>query len=291
MKKIIIEVGSTCTKIDEFDGKNINHLKVITIEFKKNYLKENKIIENDKERLINEVNAVKENCDSIFIGGTSIFRTLSENERKDFLDEFKDRTGLDFKIISQEDENNLTVYGVTEGIDIPLIVFVGGGGSIELAVYDGEKVIENANSNFGAMDILNKFPDLSNDIASTDLEAVKEEIRKRINLPKNSAKVMVLAGGGHEKFARESGIRYVANSLYKDVKQPIMMSIANRKEDTEKYYKEISLDKIKANDIDPKWWNATRAMSAFVLEIAESLGVEYIVPTDVSMVYGIVSKG
>ena len=141
------------------------------------------------------------------------------------------------------------------------------------------------------MDILNKFPDLSNDLASTDVEVVKEEIRKRINLPKNSAKVMVLAGGGHEKFARESGIRYVVNSLYKDVKQPIMMSIASRKEDTEKYYKEISLDKIKAKDSDPKWWNATRAMSAFVLEIAESLGVEYIVPTDVSMVYGIVSKG
>lgn len=291
MNKIIIEVGSTCTKIDEFDGKSINHLNVFTIEFKKNYLKENKINENDKQKLIDEVNNVKNRAESIYVGGTSIFRTLPDNEREEFLNEFKEKTGVEFNIISQEKENELTVYGITEEVDKPLIVFVGGGGSIEIAVYDGKKIIENANSNFGAMDILNKFPDLSQDLAETDLETVRAEIRKRINLPKNSAKIMVLAGGGHEKFARESGIRYEENTLYKSNRQPIMMSIEERKEDTKRYYKEISLDNIRSKDKDPKWWSATRAMSAFVLEIAESLGVEYIVPTDVSMVYGIINKG
>lgn len=104
---------------------------------------------------------------------------------------------------------------------------------------------------------------------------------------------MVLAGGGHEKFARESGIRYVGNNLYTAEKQTIMMDITSRKEDTLKYYKEISLDNIRELEAkknkDPNWWHATRSMCAFVLEIAEKMGVEYIIPTDITMVYGIIN--
>ena len=37
MQKIIIEVGSTNTKIDKFDGKKVNRLESVTIEFKRNY--------------------------------------------------------------------------------------------------------------------------------------------------------------------------------------------------------------------------------------------------------------
>ena len=36
MEKLIIEVGSTCTKVDLFDGKEINRIKTETIEFKRN---------------------------------------------------------------------------------------------------------------------------------------------------------------------------------------------------------------------------------------------------------------
>ena len=41
MEKLIIEVGSTCTKVDLFDGQEINRIKTETIEFKRNYKKEN----------------------------------------------------------------------------------------------------------------------------------------------------------------------------------------------------------------------------------------------------------
>ena len=41
--KIIIEVGSTNTKIDLFDGKEVKHLATENIEFKRNYKKENRL--------------------------------------------------------------------------------------------------------------------------------------------------------------------------------------------------------------------------------------------------------
>ena len=55
MNKIIIEVGSTNTKIDLFDGQTIKRLEEITITFKKNYIKNNKIDQNDINILINKI--------------------------------------------------------------------------------------------------------------------------------------------------------------------------------------------------------------------------------------------
>ena len=138
---------------------------------------------------------------------------------------------------------------------------------------------------------MQKFPDLAENFATTNLETVKEFIKKRLNLPKEKADILILAGGGHEKFARYSGIKYEKNTLYEDEASPIMMDIETRKSETERYYKSISLDEIRDRVNDPDWWYATRAMCAFVLVVAEEIGAKYIVPTDIAMVYGILDKG
>lgn len=41
MNKIIIEVGSTCTKVNNYDGNNIQKMQGTTIQFKKHYNEKN----------------------------------------------------------------------------------------------------------------------------------------------------------------------------------------------------------------------------------------------------------
>ena len=127
-----------------------------------------------------------------------------------------------------------------------------------------------------------------NDIPTSSLEDVKKEIRKKLKLPKEKAEVLILAGGGHKYFALNSGYRWENNKLYKDSNSEIMMDIKTRTEDTKRYYTEISLDEIRDKVEDPQWWYATRAMTAFVLVVAEEIGAKYIVPTDISMIYGMI---
>ena len=50
------------------------------------------------------------------------------------------------------------------------------------------------------------------------------------------------------------------------------------------------MDNIRKKVDEPDWWYATRAMCAFVLVVAEKIGAKYIVPTDISMIHGIVKK-
>ena len=289
MNKVIIEVGSTCTKIDQYDGNTIKRIDEKTIQFKRHYIEDGKLREEDVKELINSVNEVKEKVQDIYICGTSIFRGLQEDEKNEFLKKFENETGYPFQIISQQGENELTVFGTTRFVKEKVCVFIGGGGSTEIAIYDNE-IKENVNTKIGVIDIMQEFPDLGEDYAITDLEVVKNYIKERINLPKEKADILILAGGGHEKFARNSGIKYEKNTLYSDEAAPIMMDIETRKSETQRYYKAISLDEIRSKVKDPDWWYATRAMWAFVLVVAEAVGAKYIVPTNIAMVYGLIEK-
>ena len=290
MEKIIVEVGSVCTKVDKFDGKKIERIKEKTIQFKKHYNEDKALRESDVTQLIYFINNLKKISKDIFVCGTSIFRTLSEVEKNDFIDRFQKETSYSFNIISQEQENKLTTYGATRFAKGKVCVLIGGGGSTEIAIFDKE-IQESVNTKIGVIDIMQQFPDLANDIATTPLETVMEYIKPRLNLPKQKADILILAGGGHEKFARQSGIKYEKNTLYEDDASPIMMDIETRRSETKRFFTEISLDDIRVKSNDPDWWYATRAMCAFALVVAEQIGAKYIIPTDISMCYGIIDKG
>lgn len=289
MNKIIVEVGSTNTKIDIFDGENVKRLDELTIFFKKNYKKNNSINRSDVDILVNKIIELKKNYNDIYVCGTSVFRDLQKDEREEFLNYFFNKTNLKFNIISSEEENQLTVLGATRFTNEKVCVLIGGGGSTEISIFD-KLIIESINSSIGCIDVMNEFPDLADDHASTSLEKVMEYIEKRLNVPNNKADILILAGGGHEVFARGSGIKYEDNTLYTDNCAPIMMDIETRKSETKRYYESISLEEIKKRVSNPDWWFATRAMCAFVLVVAEKIGAKYIVPTNISMAYGILER-
>ena len=155
MEKIVVEVGSTCTKVDLYDGNEIKHIKTGPIEFKKNYKENNKLKKEDVEHLIRLVNEIEKKED-IFVCGTSIFRDLSLEDKEAFLNEFYDKTKVKFNIISQEKENIYTVNGATKYVDEAL-VFVGGGGSTEISYFKNNKIECMSNNKFGVMDVLNIY--------------------------------------------------------------------------------------------------------------------------------------
>lgn len=136
MKKLIIEVGSTCTKLDEVNDSEIKRIKDVTIEFKRNFSKLKQLDGNDVKKLINLVKEEQKQYKDIFVCGTSIFRGLEQQMKEKFLTKFKAETGLDFHIISQEEENKYTVEGATRKVKGKVAVFIGGGGSTEIAIYD-----------------------------------------------------------------------------------------------------------------------------------------------------------
>ncbi len=223
----------------------------------------------------------------MYVCGTSIFRSLEANERILFLERFKKDTGYDFHIISQEDENKFTVMGVVSAINKPVGVIIGGGGSTEISIYDSG-IIEQANTAFGVGDIMNKFPDLALDIATTSIEDVMDYVKENLKLPTKKVDTLILAGGTHELFAKKANFGYKNNEIYKDRVAPIMMDIDSRIKDTKDYFNKVSLNKIIEEFGDANWWHYTRAMCALILTVAIHVEAKYIIPTNVGMSYGII---
>ena len=180
------------------------------------------------KRLIDIVKELQEKYNNIYICGTSIFRSLTEMQRKEFLERFVNETNIEFDIIDSEKENVLTVLGATQKVNERVAVFVGGGGSTEIAIYENE-IKEMVNTPIGVMDAMAKFSDLGDDLATTDLEEVKKFVKENLQLPKQKADVLILAGGGHLFFALNSGVKYDKNTLYEDELAPIMMDINLRR--------------------------------------------------------------
>ena len=116
MEKLIIEVGSTVTKVDLYDGEKVENVEEKTIWFKKHYKENNKLNINDIEELIKLVKEKKEEYENIYVCGTSVFRALDEESKKAFLDFFIENTGVEFHIISQDEETIYTVIGATKNI-------------------------------------------------------------------------------------------------------------------------------------------------------------------------------
>ena len=285
---VIIEVGSTNTKAYLCNDNEVLDLGFKTIEFKNHYKKENKINDNDKKVLFDFINSI-DNA-NVFVFGTSIFRNLDGVSKEEFLKEFKDKTGRDFYIVTPEEENEYTVYGAVSKVKYTgnVAVMIGGGGSTELSIVRNGEIIESCNSSFGAMDVSDNYPDLRSDIATTPYDKMLDETKTLVNKPNNNADVMILAGGDYIYFYEELSYPVIKNTLWSDELEPYMLdTVTMDKLDREFFYNK-SLDEIRIRTNNEGWWRGARGMRICVKALVDILDVKYIIPTRISMVYGIV---
>lgn len=284
---VIVEVGSTNTKAYLCNDNEVLDLGFKTIEFKNHYKKENKINDNDKKVLFDFINSI-DNA-NVFVFGTSIFRNLDGVSKEEFLKEFKDKTGRDFYIVTPEEENEYTVYGTVSKVKYTgnVAVMIGGGGSTELSIVRNGEIIESCNSSFGAIDVSDNYPDLRSDIATTPYDKMLDETKTLVNKPNNNADVMILAGGDYIYFYEELSYPVIKNTLWSDELEPYMLdTVTMDKLDREFFYNK-SLDEICIRTNNEGWWRGARGMRICVKALVDILDVKYIIPTRISMVYGI----
>ena len=292
-KFIIVEVGSTNTKTYLYEDK-LNDLGIITIEFKNNYKLNKKLMDSDLEKLYDHIDSLKKYNYPIHIFGTSVFRNLNDLERGKFLKEFKDNTGLEFTIVTQDMENELTVYGVIADInyDGRLAVMIGGGASTEVSIVENKKIIEVANNNYGAMDVCDRFPDINEDTATTLYSEMVEDTLDMTKIPDNKADILVLAGGDYLRFYETLKYPMNRNKFYIDQKQPWVLDTLSMINYDEDFFYHKSLLEIQNENFESRdWWSGgTRGMRICVTAISKAVGAKYIIPTRISMVYGIIEK-
>ncbi len=284
----IIEIGSNNTKTHIYKNEELIYEKTDTIEFKKNYKNENKITENDLNKLYEVIKNVLNYTKNINVYGCSIFRNISREELNEINKKLSDKFGLKIQVVSQEDEANYTALGCYNNIEYDgnICIFIGGGGSIELIFVNDKKIIDKKYYNFGVVDITSKFESLKNDVPSCSFNDVYDYVDKLINDINNKAEVLILAGGDHLYWYNNAGYELMKNTLYENENQKYMITT----EMSDNYDRDAlvtSLDRIRKNSDNPKWFDGSRAMKVITNLISHKIDAKYIIPTKINMEDGL----
>lgn len=292
-KKIfaIIEIGSNNTKTHIYENESLIYENSTTIEFKKNYLKDNKIYKNDLEKLFNLIKKAKEYTENIHVYGCSIFRNIKKDELDQINSKLKDEFNVEIEVVSQEDEAALTALGCYNNLDYDgnICVFIGGGGSTELIFVNNGNVIDKKYYDFGVVDITNKFPSLKKDVPDCTFDEVYNYINELIGNIDIKADILILAGGDHFYWYNNARYELIENTLYKKENQKYMITIQM----SDKYDRDAlvtSLDRIRQNSDNPKWFDGSRAMKVTTNLISHKVNAKYIIPTKINMEDGLKNK-
>ena len=284
----IIEIGSNNTKIHVYQDNKLIYENNTTIEFKKNYKNENKIITPDLNKLENVIEKALEYTQKIHIYGCSIFRNISEHELEDINNILNDKYNLKIEVVSQEDEAYYTAIGCYSDIeyDKNICVFIGGGGSIELIFVKNKEIIDKKFFDFGVVDITNKFDSLKEDIPTVTFDEVYSYADGLIGNIDINADILILAGGDHLYWYNNAEYELLNNELYSSENQKYMIT----RDMSDKYDKDAlvtSLDRIRKNSDNPKWFDGSRAMKVITNLISHKVDAKYIIPTKINMEDGL----
>lgn len=293
MKFGIIEIGSTNTKTYIYDNGELINLGNTFIAFKNNFNINNKhLLPSDIEKLDNLITDLKKDVDEIYAFGTSIFRKLEESEKEEFVKRMKELHNIDFKVVTANEESKYTVDGVIGNIDYneKMAVVIGGGGSTEIAIIENKEIIRKINLDFGAMDIVDAFPDLKDDITVTSFDEMINYTLDLIEDIDDDVDTLVLAGGDYIYFYETVGYEMQPNKIYEDKLQPYMLEFSKADE----YDHDIltkSMDAIKAKCPGKEdWWYGARGMRFCMNAVARRLNVKYIIPTRINMLIGLANE-
>ena len=287
----IIEIGSNNTKIHIYKEEKLIYEKTITIEFKKNYQIKKQINEEDLNKLYEVIKNALTYTNNVNIYGCSIFRNISNEELDEINKKIYEKFKLKIQVVSQEDEANYTALGCYKNIEYNenICIFIGGGGSTELIFVKNKEVIAKKYYDFGVVDITNKFESLKNDIPTCSFSEVYDYVDDLIGKIDIKADILILAGGDHLYWYNNARYNLMENTLYKNEKQKYMLTI-EMSDNYDKNALVTSLDRIRANSDNPKWFDGSRAMKVLTNLISHKIESKYIVPTKINMEDGLKMK-
>ena len=288
-KKIaIIEIGSNNTKTHIYENDNLVKENNVTIEFKKNYKKENKIKSSDLDKLYDVIKKALYQTKDVHIYGCSIFRNITKEELDEINKELKEKFNLEIEVVSQEDEAKYTALGCYNNInyDDNICIFIGGGGSIELIFVRNGQIIDKKFYDFGVVDVTNKFSSLKDNVPTCTFDEVYNYVDNLIGDLETKADILILAGGDHLYWYNNARYDLLANTLYENDNQKYLLT-RDMSDTYDRNALVTSLDKIRENSDNPLWFDGSRAMKVITNLISHKVDAKYIIPTKINMEEGL----
>lgn len=294
--KYYIDLGSSTIKTYECEKNVPNLIEEKTIMFKEYFSEEIGIsTKNYRELMIYMRQLVlkyKLNNSNCNIYATGIWRKISKEQNEMLKADFNE-IGLKFNIISAEEEIFYFEKAMQGIYDSKKVLMVNmGGKTTELIVYDKGNVTKRTSLNIGVAEILNNFPEINDEDNNLKLEDVLDyalEIIKDEDI--DFACDCGIFTGGELRFQKLVKYNLVPNKIFNDGIHEYMISY----EDLAKKNKEL-LENITLADLyllmpsNKKWMDGAKAGAILAQAIFKKANINYIIPSDLNIINGIIKE-
>lgn len=293
--KYYIDLGSSTIKVYRYED-SLNLLEEHSIYFKNDFDSEKGISDTNLEELCNYFSEIQSKYglryDNTFIYVTGIFRNLSDNKKVEMLKLFNDKFDLHFNIIS----HGIEAYYLSKAMEHDyngkkVLIINMGGKTTELVTYLGDKLTGIKTINVGVADVLNNFDRINEEYSGHSVEEIEEfTFNKLKDLNLDNDYDVAIFTGGEERFELLTGFNLVENTLFEDQNHKYMVSLEDYIKGTEKVFKDISLAEL--YDLmpgNPKWMDGARAGAIIPLSLFKISGVQWIIPSDLNLINGVIN--
>lgn len=293
--KYYIDLGSSTIKVYGYED-SLNLIEEHSIYFKNDFDSEKGISGTNLEELCNYFSELQSKYglryDNTFIYVTGIFRNLSDSKKIEMLKLFNDKFDLHFNIIS----HGIEAYYLSKAMEHDyngkkVLIINMGGKTTELVTYLGDKLTGIKTINVGVADVLNNFDRINEEYSGHSVEEIEEfTFNKLKDLNLDNDYDVAIFTGGEERFELLTGFNLVENTLFDDQNHKYMVSLEDYIKGTEKVFKDISLAQL--YDLmpgNPKWMDGARAGAIIPLSLFKMSGVQWIIPSDLNLINGVIN--
>lgn len=293
--KYYIDLGSSTIKVYGYED-SLNLIEEHSIYFKNDFDSEKGISDTNLEELCNYFSELQSKYglryDNTFIYVTGIFRNLSDSKKIEMLKLFNDKFDLHFNIIS----HGIEAYYLSKAMEHDyngkkVLIINMGGKTTELVTYLGDKLTGIKTINVGVADVLNNFDRINEEYSGHSVEEIEEfTFNKLKDLNLDNDYDVAIFTGGEERFELLTGFNLVENTLFDDQNHKYMVSLEEYIKGTEKVFKDISLAEL--YDLmpgNPKWMDGARAGAIIPLSLFKMSGVQWIIPSDLNLINGVIN--
>lgn len=293
--KYYIDLGSSTIKVYGYED-SLNLIEEHSIYFKNDFDSEKGISDTNLEELCNYFSELQSKYglryDNTFIYVTGIFRNLSDSKKIEMLKLFNDKFDLHFNIIS----HGIEAYYLSKAMEHDyngkkVLIINMGGKTTELVTYLGDKLTGIKTINVGVADVLNIFDRINEEYSGHSVEEIEDfAFNKLKDLNLDNDYDVAIFTGGEERFELLTGFNLVENTLFEDQNHKYMVSLEDYIKGTEKVFKDISLAEL--YDLmpgNPKWMDGARAGAIIPLSLFKMSGVQWIIPSDLNLINGVIN--
>lgn len=293
-KRILIDAGSSSVKVYSYNGVRLVSILTKSISFKEGFKPEIGITEAKQEEFYSIIEFIQKKYSlvPVEIYATALFRSLTNKVKRKLIHDFFKRTGLNFNIISHDEESHYLEQALIGKYSdkLPILLLNIGGGSTEIIIMENGKPLNRYNIPFGMVHVLEKFPTINFHVSGTEISLVIDFVKTKV--PGISAKVdRAIYTGGELTYMKLVGYKLQKNTLFQDKEHPSMITFDNFIKKNREVFEKISLRKLeKLMPQNPKWMHGARACSAIAEALFNTYSIKTIIPSNSNLIHGVIRE-